>query len=197
MGATDIDAAPMVKGRRLAVALAVIAVVAALADVFAGRASDSSPGAEGAARGAAALAAAAAVELGRPLAADVSRAAAVPQLRAALRAHVDAETIADLFASEDWGLPFRGRAGSIVTDGGVLLAAGAGDAPADSSLAAQAASRPGQPIAALRKVGDVVVVESAVVVAQVDEAPVLALVQTVKPAQLSAAGGGGALAVAD
>src|SRR5438045_3553088 len=107
MGATGIDAAPMVKGKRLAVGLAVVAIAAALADVLAGRASHSPRDGERAAGDAAAVASAAAAELARPMAAEVSGAAAVPQLRAALRAHVDAATIMDLFASEDWWLPFR------------------------------------------------------------------------------------------
>ena len=204
MGPTKIDAAAMVKGKRLAAIFAVIAIAATVADVLADRAGDSSPEAEGTAGEAAADAAATAAELARPMAAEVSSAAAVPQLRAALRARVDAATISDLFASEDWWLPFRERAVSIVTGAGLLLARAAGDTPADASLAGQASARPGQPVVALKKVGTgpgvVVVLEGAVVVPEIEDAPVLVLARTVKGADLArvaASRGRVALAVAD
>jgi hypothetical protein len=50
----------------------------------------------------------------RKLESDVERAAAVPQLKAALGDDVDAATLLDLFETEDWWTPFRTQATAIV-----------------------------------------------------------------------------------
>src|SRR5262245_40436207 len=50
----------------------------------------------------------------RRLESDVERAAAVPQLKAALGDDVDAATLLDLFETEDWWAPYRARPAAVV-----------------------------------------------------------------------------------
>ena len=52
---------------------------------------------------------------------EVAAAAAVPQLRAAVRNRVDAATLEDLFATEDWWTPFRERSVAITTGSRTLV----------------------------------------------------------------------------
>src|SRR5947209_4797530 len=60
----------------------------------------------------------------RGLESEVKRAAAVPQLRAALADGVDSATLVDLFDSEDWWAPFRARAAGVVSGTRLLGAHG-------------------------------------------------------------------------
>ena len=52
---------------------------------------------------------------------EVAAAAAVPQLRAAIRNRVDAATLEDLFATEDWWTPFRDRSVAITAGSRTLV----------------------------------------------------------------------------
>ena len=52
---------------------------------------------------------------------EVAAAAAVPQLRAAVRNRVDAATLEDLFATEDWWTPFRDRSVAITSGSKTLV----------------------------------------------------------------------------
>ena len=65
----------------------------------------------------------------RNLESEVKRAAAVPQLRAALADGVDSATLIDLFDSEDWWAPFRSRAAGVVSGTRLLGAHGDKDLP--------------------------------------------------------------------
>src|SRR4051794_40618871 len=62
--------------------------------------------------------------LTQPLEQQVARAAAVPELKAALADRVDAPTLLDLFDTEDWWAPFRSRDAAILVGAQVLAARG-------------------------------------------------------------------------
>ncbi|MES1206841.1 MAG: hypothetical protein ABUS79_12965, partial [Pseudomonadota bacterium] len=62
--------------------------------------------------------------LTQPLEDQVARAAAVPELKAALADRVDAATLLDLFETEDWWAPFRGRDAAVLIGAQVLAARG-------------------------------------------------------------------------
>ena len=59
----------------------------------------------------------------------MKRAAAVPQLRAALADGVDSATLIDLFDSEDWWAPFRSRVAGVLSGTRLLGAHGDKDLP--------------------------------------------------------------------
>jgi len=80
---------------------------------------------------------AALVESTRALEAEVARAAQVPELRAALTERVDGATLVDLFDSEDWWTPYRGRQAAIVAGGHLLAVRGDKDLPAPVGLPAR------------------------------------------------------------
>ncbi len=73
--------------------------------------------------------------LTQPLQEQASRAAAVPELKAALADRVDAPTLLDLFDTEDWWAPFRGRDAAILVGGQVLAARGDKHPPSPAGLA--------------------------------------------------------------
>ncbi len=70
----------------------------------------------------------------RPLEEQTARAAAVPELRAALTERVDAPTILDLFETEDWWTPFRGRDAAVLIGTEVVVARGEKHPPAPVGL---------------------------------------------------------------
>lgn len=74
----------------------------------------------------------------RALEAEVARAAQVPELRAALTERVDGATIVDLFDTEDWWTPFKGRDAAIVTGGRLLAVHGDKDLPLPIGLISRA-----------------------------------------------------------
>ncbi|MFL5305706.1 MAG: protein kinase domain-containing protein [Polyangia bacterium] len=73
--------------------------------------------------------------LTQPLEEQAARAAALPELKAALADRVDAPTLLDLFDTEDWWAPFRGRDAAIVVGGQVLAARGDKHPPSPAGLA--------------------------------------------------------------
>jgi tRNA A-37 threonylcarbamoyl transferase component Bud32 len=80
--------------------------------------------------------------LTQPLQGQVARAAAVPELKAALADRVDAPTLLDLFETEDWWAPFRNRDAAILVGAQVVAARGEKHPPAPAGLAASS-SAPG------------------------------------------------------
>ncbi len=72
----------------------------------------------------------------QPLAEQAARAAAVPELKAALADRVDAPTLLDLFDSEDWWAPFRSRDVAILVGPNVLAARGEKHPPSPAGLPA-------------------------------------------------------------
>ncbi|HVY39092.1 MAG TPA: protein kinase [Polyangia bacterium] len=76
----------------------------------------------------------------RPLEEQAARAAAVPELKAALADRVDAPTLLDLFDTEDWWAPFRGRDVAILVGGNVLAARGEKHPPSPAGLPASPAA---------------------------------------------------------
>jgi hypothetical protein len=86
-----------------------------------------------------AAAAAALASRARALEAEAARAAAVPQLRAALADGVDAATLLDLFETEDWWAPFRARASALVSGSRLVAVRGDKELPLpDAATIAQA-----------------------------------------------------------
>ncbi|HVV16675.1 MAG TPA: serine/threonine-protein kinase [Polyangia bacterium] len=74
--------------------------------------------------------------LTQPLEDQVARAAAVPELKAALADRVDAATLLDLFETEDWWAPFRGRDAAVLIGAQVLAARGEKHPPSPVGLPA-------------------------------------------------------------
>jgi hypothetical protein len=169
----------MTKGQRLAAALATVAIGATVGSLIADHHSESLQSATRTGRDASLVAAGAAARAGSDVAMEAAAAASLPQLRAALRNRVDAATIEDLFATEDWWLPYRERAAVLVGSGGVLIAHSTRRlAQPDADLASRAQS--GGAVSAVANIGGNLVVEGAAVVDGVPGAPVLILVRPVE-----------------
>ena len=74
----------------------------------------------------------------RPLEAEVARAAEIPELKAALSQQVDGATILDLFETEDWWTPFRGRAAAVAVGDHLVTVRGDKTLPFPAGLIARA-----------------------------------------------------------
>ena len=109
--------------------------------------------------------------------AEATAAASVPQLKAALRNRVDAATLEDLFATEDWWAPYRDRAVSIVGRNGLLVSHPARQSPPAADLISRA--RAGGAVATATNAGGEAVLIGAVVVDGVVGAPVLTLTRPI------------------
>ena len=173
----------MVNGQRLAGVLALGAIGATVAAVLVDRRAESRDVAARMGREAAQIAAVAAARAGREMATEAATASTVPQLRAALASRVDAATIEDLFASEDWWLPYRDRGVAIVLSGNTLVARATSTVQPESDLAARAQA--GAPMAVVKKAGNGVVAVGAAVVGGVPDGPVLTLVRPLDHALLA------------
>jgi len=90
---------------------------------------------------------------------EVAAAAAVPQLRAAIRNGVDAATLDDLFATEDWWTPFRERSVAITAGSKTLVSRAVHGLAPDSELGPRVRSE--GPIAEIRQTGGVPVLAGA------------------------------------
>jgi tRNA A-37 threonylcarbamoyl transferase component Bud32 len=173
----------MAKGKRLAGVLAVGAMGATVAALFVDRRSESQQNVARAGREAAQVAEVVAARAGREMAAEASAASTVPQLRAALASHVDTATLEDLFASEDWWVPYRDRAVAIVVSGRSVVARSTSKVQPDSDLASRAQA--GAPISTVKKAGDAVVAVGASVVDGAPDAPVVTLARPLDGALLA------------
>jgi len=80
---------------------------------------------------------------------EVAAAAAVPQLRAAIRNRVDAATLEDLFTTEDWWAPFRDRAVAISAGSSTLVSRAVHGVVPDTGLSPRV--RTEGPIAEIRQ----------------------------------------------
>ena len=103
--------------------------------------------------------------------AEVVAAAAVPQLRAALHNRVDAATLEDLFASEDWWIPYRDVSVAIVSRTGTQVSRPARQIMPDTEIAAQA--RANGATAALKVSAGVAKLVGAAPIAEAAGGPVL------------------------
>ena len=103
--------------------------------------------------------------------AEVVAAAAIPQLRAALHNRVDAATLEDLFASEDWWIPYRDISVAIVSRTGTQVSRPARQIMPDTEIAAQA--RANGATAALKVSAGVAKVVGAAPIAEAAGGPVL------------------------
>jgi len=84
---------------------------------------------------------------------EVAAAAAVPQLRAAVRNRVDAATLEDLFATEDWWAPFRDRSVAITAGSRTLVSRTVHGLVPDAELGPRV--RTEGPVAEIRQSGGV------------------------------------------
>src|SRR5438128_3096791 len=129
--------------------------------------------------------------------AEVVAAAAVPQLRAALHNRVDAATLEDLFASEDWWLPYRDLSVAIVSRTGTQVSRPARQIMPDTEIAAQA--RANGAMAALKLSAGVAKLVGAAPIAEAAGGPVLTFAKPIDSALVTewARAAGMPLAVSD
>jgi len=130
---------------------------------------------------------------------EVAAAAAVPQLRAAIRNRVDAPTLEDLFATEDWWAPFRERSVAISAGSRTLVSRAVHGVVPDTELGPRV--RTEGPIAEIRQTEGVPVLAGAAALddAANGAATVLALTRPIDPALIAewARTAGTSLAVTD
>jgi len=130
---------------------------------------------------------------------EVAAAAAIPQLRAAIRNGVDAPTLEDLFATEDWWTPFRDRSVAITAGSKTLVSRAVHGVLPDTELGPRV--RTEGPMAEIRQMEGVPVLAGAAALddAANGAATVLALTRPIDTALISewARSAGTSLAVTD
>lgn len=129
--------------------------------------------------------------------AEVTAAATISQLRAALRNRIDAATLEDLFSSEDWWAPYRERSTAIVAVAWTLVARPAQQIMPDLQIAVRA--RKEGPVAALETSAGAAKLVAAAPVTEAPGEPVLTFARPLDAALLGewARAGGTPLAVTD
>ena len=182
---------------KLAVGLGVVAVSAIVGALLSEPSSSGQEQLARVGRESETIAATAVSRIQRAAAIEATAAASLPQLRAALRARVDTATLEDLFATEDWWLPYRDRAVAVVSSNSVLVSRAAADLQPETDLSRRALAA--GTATAVKKSGHAVVIAGA---AAIDGVPGGAVVTLARPfdagllADLARAGGA-ALALSD
>lgn len=150
-----------------AVGAAGLAIGVLAVDRRSGEAAGNLPGVEDAAKATATIVARAQ----QSIMAEVAGAAAIPQLRAALHNRVDAATLEDLFATEDWWIPYRDISVAIVNKNGTQVARPARQIMPETEIAARARSE--GPVAVMQLSAGVAKLVGAAPIAEAAGGPIL------------------------
>ncbi|HEY4184039.1 MAG TPA: serine/threonine-protein kinase [Polyangia bacterium] len=128
---------------------------------------------------------------------EVASAAALPQLRAAVRNRVDAATMEDLFATEEWWGPYRDRSVALVTASKTLVSHPMHQILPDTDLVSRA--RAEGAVAEIKQSAGQPTLAGAVVMEEVPGNPVLSLTRPIDTALVSewARSAGTSLAITD